>query len=180
MMTEEEADALLTHEALEILRTPAPCELQLPPPRTTRCATCQLVDLRVYDGGRPICPACLEYRLEEAIQEQKELRARFADLEKQLEDMVSAIAIAQEQRDTASSQRDALHRAATQLMDQLDSTGIETHLSSPPMMCGVCDCLAMTADHGGKTRCDAHLNGGEDLTYASIWRHLRKLVGRGA
>lgn len=117
---------------------------------------------------------------QEAIQEQKELRARFADLEKQLEDMVSAIAIAQEQRDTATSQRDALYRAVTQLMDQLDSTGIETHLSSPPMMCGVCDCLAMTADHGGKTRCDAHLNGGEDLTYASIWRHLRKLVGRGA
>lgn len=57
MMTEEEADALLTHEALEILRTPAPCELQLPPPRTTRCATCQLVDLPGITpvGRKPSC-----------------------------------------------------------------------------------------------------------------------------
>lgn len=178
-MTEEEADALLTPEALEILRTPAPCELSLNPPRTTRCATCQLVDIRVYEGGQPSCPACMEYRLEESIQEQKELRARYADLEKQLEDMMSAISVAQEQRDTSSSQRDALYREVTNLMDQLDSTGIDTHLASPPMLCGVCDCLAMTADSGGKTRCDAHQNGGEDLTYASIWRHLRKLVGRG-
>lgn len=180
MMTEEEADALLTPEALEILRTPAPCELSLLPPRTIRCTTCQLVDIKVHGDGQQSCPACLEYRLEVAVLEQRDAVARLADMGRQLEDTMSAIAIAQEQRDTATSQRDALYRAVTQLMDQLDSTGIDTHLSSPPMMCGVCDCLAMTADHGGKTRCDAHLNGGEDLTYASIWRHLRKLVGRGA
>jgi len=43
--------------------------------------------------------------------------------------------------------------------------------------CGICNRIATTMS-GGKTRCDDHPNGGDDLDYAPAWRRLRKAVGR--